>query len=131
MECPWCGSTGEICGDFWKCGWCGDFGSLQRMLTKKSTSNTAQITLTLSFVYHLDLNETWSKLKKAIDQLAPNNTHLPQLLRKVLLHHILNNLFARRKYLCTWRGFSSLAIAKRCAAGCFPGKSQWISILTM
>ena len=88
MDCPWCGSPVEIRGDSWECGWCGDFGSLQRMPTKKSTSNTAQITLTLSFVYYLDLNETWSKLKKAIDQLAPNNTYLPQLLGKVLLHHI-------------------------------------------
>lgn len=93
MECPWCGSTVEICGDSWECGWCGDFGwcvdfeSLQRTPAEESP-NTAQITLTLSLVYHLDLNETWNDLKKALDQLAPKNALLSQLLGKVLLHHI-------------------------------------------
>ena len=93
MDCPWCGSTVEICGDSWECGWCGDFGwcvdieSLQGTPTKKS-ANTAEITLTLSLVYHIDLPETWNDLKKALDQLAPNNTHLSQLLGKVLLHNI-------------------------------------------
>ena len=93
MDCPWCGSTVEICGDSWECGWCGDFGwcvdieSLQGTPTKKS-ANTAEITLTLSLVYHVDLPETWNNLKKALDQLAPNNTHLSQLLGKVLLHNI-------------------------------------------
>lgn len=93
MDCPWCGSTVEICGDSWECGWCGDFGwcvdieSLQGTPTKKSV-NTAEITLTLSLVYHVDLPETWNDLKKALDQLAPNNTHLSQLLGKVLLHNI-------------------------------------------
>ena len=93
MDCPWCGSTVEICGDSWECGWCGDFGwcvdieSLQGTPTKKS-ANTAEITLTLSLVYHVDLPETWNDLKKALDQLAPNNTHLSQLLGKVLLHNI-------------------------------------------
>ncbi len=93
MDCPWCGSTVEICGDSWECGWCGDFGwcidieSLQGMPAKKS-ANTPQITLTLSFVYHLDLNETWNNLKKALGQLAPKNTLLSQCLGKVLLHHI-------------------------------------------
>lgn len=76
-----------IRGSSWECGWCGDFGSLQRTPAKKSP-NTAQITLTLSFVYHVDLPETWSDLKKALRQIAPNNTSLPQLLGKVLLHHI-------------------------------------------
>ena len=93
MECPWCGSTVEICGDSWECGWCGDFGwcvdfeSLQRTPAEESP-NTAQITLTLSLVYHLDLNETWNDLKKTLDQLTLNNSHLPRLLGKVLLHHI-------------------------------------------
>lgn len=76
-----------IRGSSWECGWCGDFGSLQRTPAKKSP-NTAQITLTLSFVYHVDLPETWSDLKKALRQIAPNNTSLSQLLGKVLLHHI-------------------------------------------
>lgn len=76
-----------IRGSSWECGWCGDFGSLQRTPAKKS-QNTAQITLTLSFVYHVDLPETWSDLKKALGQLAPKNILLSQLLGKVLLHHI-------------------------------------------
>lgn len=87
MRCPWCGSPVMIRGSSWECGWCGDFGSLQRTPAKKSP-NTAQITLTLSFVYHVDLPETWTRLKKALGQLAPKNTLLSQLLGKVLLHHI-------------------------------------------
>ena len=87
MNCPWCGSPVEIRGSSWECGWCGDFGSLQRTTAKKS-QNTAQITLTLSFVYHIDLPETWNDLKKALGQLAPKNTLLFQLLGKVLLHNI-------------------------------------------
>ena len=93
MDCPWCGSTVEICGDSWECGWCGDFGwcvdieSLQGTPTKKS-ANTAEITLTLSLVYHVDLPETWNDLKKALDQLAPKDALLSQLLGKVLLHNI-------------------------------------------
>ena len=87
MNCPWCGSPVMIRGSSWECGWCGDFGSLQRTPAKKSP-NTAQITLTLSFVYHVDLPETWSDLKKALRQIAPNDTSLSQLLGKVLLHHI-------------------------------------------
>ena len=87
MNCPWCGSPVMIRGSSWECGWCGDFGSLQRTPAKKS-QNTAQITLTLSFVYHVDLPETWTRLKKALGQLAPKNTLLSQLLGKVLLHHI-------------------------------------------
>ena len=87
MNCPWCGSPVMIRGSSWECGWCGDFGSLQRTPAKKS-QNTAQITLTLSFVYHVDLPETWSDLKKALGQLAPKNALLSQLLGKVLLHNI-------------------------------------------
>ena len=87
MRCPCCGSPVMIRGSSWECGWCGDFGSLQRTPAKKS-QNTAQITLTLSFVYHVDLPETWSDLKKALRQIAPNDTSLSQLLGKVLLHHI-------------------------------------------
>lgn len=87
MNCPWCGSPVMIRGSSWECGWCGDFGSLQRTPAKKS-QNTAQITLTRSFVYHVDLPETWSDLKKALGQLAPKNILLSQLLGKVLLHNI-------------------------------------------
>jgi hypothetical protein len=87
MNCPWCGSPVMIRGSSWECGWCGDFGSLQRTPAKKS-QNTAQITLTLSLVYHVDLPETWSDLKKALNQIAPGQIALPQLLGKVLLHHI-------------------------------------------
>ena len=87
MRCPWCGSPVMIRGASWECGWCGDFGSLQRTPAKKS-QNTAQITLTLSFVYHVDLPETWNDLKKALNQIAPGQIALPQLLGKVLLHHI-------------------------------------------
>lgn len=76
-----------IRGSSWECGWCGDFGSLQRTPAKKS-QNTAQITLTLSFVYHVDLPEMWNDLKKALGQLAPKNILLSQLLGKVLLHNI-------------------------------------------
>lgn len=87
MRCPWCGSPVMIRGSSWECGWCGDFGSLQRTPAKKS-QNTAQITLTLSLVYHVDLPETWSDLKKALNQIAPGQIALPQLLGKVLLHNI-------------------------------------------
>lgn len=87
MRCPWCGSPVMIRGSSWECGWCGDFGSLQRTPAKKS-QNTAQITLTLSFVYHVDLPETWSDLKKALAQIAPGQIALSQLLGKVLLHNI-------------------------------------------
>ena len=76
-----------IHGSSWECGWCGDFGSLQRTPVKKFP-DTTQITLTLSFVYHVDLPETWSDLKKALRQIAPKDTSLLQLLGKVLLHHI-------------------------------------------
>lgn len=87
MRCPWCGSPVMIRGSQWECGWCGDFGSLQRTPVQKSP-DTAQITLTLSFVYHVDLPETWNDLKKALSQLAPKNALLLRLLGKVLLHNI-------------------------------------------
>ena len=44
--------------------------------------------MTLSFVYHVDLPETWNDLKKALGQFAPKNTVLSQLLGKALLHNI-------------------------------------------
>ena len=83
MRCPWCGSPVMIRGSSWECGWCGDSGSL-----KTTPLQQPEITLTLSFVYHVDLPETWNDLKKALGQLAPKNTLLSQLLGKVLLHNI-------------------------------------------
>lgn len=83
MRCPWCGSPVMIRGSSWECGWCGDSGSL-----KRTPLQQPEITLTLSFVYHVDLPETWDDLKKALGQLAPKNTLLFQLLGKVLLHNI-------------------------------------------
>ena len=58
------------------------------MLKRTPVQQPTQITLTLSFVYHVDLPETWTRLKKALGQLAPKNTLLSQLLGKVLLHNI-------------------------------------------
>ena len=84
MRCPWCGSPVMIHGSYWECGWCGDSGRLKRTPVQQP----AQITLTLSFVYHVDLPETWNDLKKALGRIAPKNTSLSQLLGKVLLHHI-------------------------------------------
>ena len=84
MRCPWCGSPVMIRGSSWECGWCGDSGRLKRTPVQQP----AQITLSLSFVYHIDLPETWSDLKKALGQLAPKNTLLFQLLGKVLLYNI-------------------------------------------
>lgn len=84
MRCPWCGSPVMIRGSSWECGWCGDSGRLKRTPVQQP----AQITLSLSFVYHVDLPETWTRLKKALGQLAPKNVLLPQLLGKVLLHNI-------------------------------------------
>lgn len=83
MRCPWCGSPVMIRGSSWECGWCGDSGSL-----KRTPLQQPEITLTLFFVYHVDLPETWTRLKKALGQLAPKNTVLSQLLGKVLLHNI-------------------------------------------
>ena len=84
MLCPWCGNPATTHGDWWECYYCGDSGTLRR----PSANHSAQVTLTLSFVYHVDLPETWNDLKKALGQLAPKNTLLSQLLGKVLLHNI-------------------------------------------
>lgn len=84
MRCPWCGNPATTHGDWWECYYCGDSGTLRR----PSANHSAQVTLTLSFVYHIDLPETWNDLKKALGQLAPKNTLLFQLLGKVLLHNI-------------------------------------------
>ena len=84
MRCPWCGNPATTHGDWWECYYCGDSGTLRR----PSANHSAQVTLTLSFVYHIDLPETWNALKKALGQLAPKNTLLSQLLGKVLLHNI-------------------------------------------
>lgn len=84
MRCPWCGNPATTHGDWWECYYCGDSGKLRRTPVQQP----AQITLTLSFVYHVDLPETWSNLKKELNQIAPKNALLSQLLGKVLLHHI-------------------------------------------
>ena len=84
MRCPWCGNPATTHGDRWECYYCGDSGTLRRL----SANHSAQVTLTFSFVYHVDLTETWSDLKKALGQLAPKNTLLSQLLGKALLHNI-------------------------------------------
>lgn len=84
MRCPWCGNPATTHGDWWECYYCGDSGNLRRTPVQQP----AQITLTLSFVYHVDLPETWSNLKKELNQIAPKNALLSQLLGKVLLHHI-------------------------------------------
>ena len=84
MRCPSCGSPAMIHGSTWECGWCGDSGRLKRTPVQQP----AEITLTFSLVYHIDLSETWAVLKKALGQLAPKSASLPQLLGKVLLHHI-------------------------------------------
>lgn len=84
MRCPWCGNPATTHGNRWECYYCGDSGTLRR----PSANHSAQVTLTFSFVYHVDLTETWSDLKKALGQLAPKNTLLSQLLGKVLLHNI-------------------------------------------
>lgn len=84
MRCPWCGNPATTHGDWWECYYCGDSENLRRTPVQQP----AQITLTLSFVYHVDLPETWSNLKKELNQIAPKNALLSQLLGKVLLHHI-------------------------------------------
>ena len=84
MRCPWCGNPATTHGDRWECYYCGDSGTLRR----PSANHSAQVTLTLSLVYHIDLPETWNDLKKALGQLAPKTTLLFQLLGKVLLHNI-------------------------------------------
>ena len=84
MRCPWCGNPATTHGDWWECYYCGDSGTLRR----PSANHSAQVTLTLSFVYHIDLPEMWSNLKKELNQIAPKNALLSQLLGKVLLHNI-------------------------------------------
>ena len=84
MRCPWCGNPATTHGNRWECYYCGDSGTLR----SPSANHSTQVTLTFSFVYHVDLTETWSDLKKALGQLAPKNTLLSQLLGKVLLHNI-------------------------------------------
>ena len=84
MRCPWCGNPATTHGNRWECYYCGDSGTLR----SPSANHSEQVTLTLSFVYHIDLPETWNALKKALGQLAPKNTLISQLLGKVLLHHI-------------------------------------------
>lgn len=84
MRCPWCGNPATTHGNRWECYYCGDSGTLRR----PSANHSAQVTLTLSLVYHIDLPETWNDLKKALGQLAPKNTLLFHLLGKVLLHNI-------------------------------------------
>lgn len=84
MLCPWCGSPVMIRGSQWECGWCGDSGVLRR----KPVQKPVQLTLRLSFVYHVELSEAWLDLKEALAQLAPKKDTLSQLLGKVLLHHI-------------------------------------------
>ena len=71
------------------------------MLKRTPVQQPAQITLSLSFVYHVDLPETWSDLKKALGQLAPKNTVLSQLLGKALLHNISTE--SRTRELCLTR----------------------------
>lgn len=88
MLCPWCGSPVMIRGSQWECGWCGDSGVLRRKSVQKPVQKPVQLTLRLSFVYHVELSETWLDLKEALAQLAPKKDTLAQLLGKVLLHHI-------------------------------------------
>ena len=87
MRCPYCGSPVESDGPWWVCYWCGSSCDPEPVRETEQTL-TPQITLTLSLVYHVDLPETWSNLKKALAQIAPGQTALSQLLGKVLLHHI-------------------------------------------
>ena len=87
MRCPYCGSPVESDGPWWVCYWCGSSCDPEPEHESEQTP-TVRLTLSLSFVYHVDLPETWSDLKKALRQIAPKNTLLSQLLGKVLLHNI-------------------------------------------
>ena len=87
MRCPYCGSPVESDGPWWVCYWCGSSCDPEPVREAEQTL-TPQITLTLSLVYHVDLPGTWSDLKKALNQIAPQNALLLRLLGKVLLHHI-------------------------------------------
>ena len=84
MRCPWCGSRVTIYGNRWACNYCGDCGDLER--------TSPQIILIFSFIYHVDLMETWNDLKKVLWQIAPQNALLSQRLGKVLLHHISDRI---------------------------------------
>ena len=96
MRCPYCGSPVMIRGSSWECGWCGDYGSFRSVPNRRPAQkpapepipDTLQLTLKLSFFYQVDLAETWGKLKKALEQLAPTDPSLLQLLGRVLLYHI-------------------------------------------
>ena len=87
MRCPYCGSPVESDGPWWVCYWCGSSCDPEPEHEPEQTP-TVRLTLSLSFVYHVDLPETWSDLKKALAQIAPVQTALPQFLGKVLLYHI-------------------------------------------
>ena len=81
MRCPWCGSGPvTIRGDRWECGWCGDCGRLKRPAT---------VTFRVSFVYRVDLFETWDKLKTALAAAVPGrDAGLRPLLGRVLLYAV-------------------------------------------
>ena len=87
MRCPYCGSPVESDGPWWVCYWCGSSCDPEPEHESEQTP-TVRLTLSLSFVYHVDLPETWSDLKKALRQIAPGQIALSQLLGKVLLHNI-------------------------------------------
>ena len=86
MRCPTCGSPVRVYASRWECGWCGDYGLLRRRPVKEQKQVSLEVAL--SFIYHVDLSETWSELKKALTTLAPSNDSLLSLLGKVLLHNI-------------------------------------------
>ena len=44
--------------------------------------------MSFSFDYHVDLAETWRDLQKALEQIAPGQALLSELLGKVLIYHI-------------------------------------------
>ena len=87
MRCPYCGSPVESDGPWWVCYWCGSSCDPEPEHESEQTP-TVRLTLSLSFVYHVDLPETWNDLKKALAQIAPGQIALSQLLGKVLLYHI-------------------------------------------
>ncbi len=84
MRCPRCGDAVIVRGSQWECGRCGNFGNLERTLAQQP----AQITLTFSWEYDIDLPKKWAELKAALAALAPDRSDLPSLLGKVLLHNI-------------------------------------------
>ena len=84
MRCPWCGGPVRLYGAEWRCRWCDNVG----VVGNAPVYEPEQVTLTISFVYHVDLSEVWSELKKALDLIAPGRETLSRLLGKVLLHSI-------------------------------------------